>query len=96
MITSIILNYLPALVLGFVFIFCTFKYIGTFRGMCDDIKQYSTYKKLEDHMKALLNENYDLKKDNKELKRQLEQLSDEFKTLSEEFIIKLEHIDKED
>lgn len=96
MIKDIIINYLPAFVLGFVFIFCTFRYIGTFRGMCDDIKQYSTYKKIEDHMKALLNENYDLKKDNKELKKQLEQLADEFKTLSEEFSIKLEHKDKEE
>lgn len=96
MIKDIIINYLPAFVLGFVFIFCTFRYIGTFRGMCDDIKQYSTYKKLEDHMKALLNENYDLKKDNKELKKQLEQLADEFKTLSEEFSLKLEHKDKEE
>lgn len=96
MIKDIIINYLPAFVLGFVFIFCTFRYIGTFRGMCDDIKQYSSYKKLEDHMKALLNENYDLKKDNKELKKQLEQLTDEFKTLSEEFSIKLEHKDKEE
>lgn len=96
MIKDIIINYLPAFVLGFVFIFCTFRYIGTFRGMCDNIKQYSSYKKLEDHMKALLNENYDLKKDNKELKKQLEQLADEFKTLSEEFNIKLEHKDKEE
>lgn len=96
MIKDIIINYLPAFVLGFVFIFCTFKYIGTFRGMCDDIKQYSSYKKLEDHMKALLNENYDLKKDNKELKKQLEQLTDEFKTLSEEFTIKLEYKDEDD
>lgn len=96
MIRDIIINYLPAFVLGFVFIFCTFRYIGTFRGMCDDIKQYSTYKKLEDHMKELLSENYDLKKDNKELKEELKQLADEFKTLSEEFNIKLEHKDKEE
>lgn len=96
MIRDIIINYLPAFVLGFVFIFCTFRYIGTFRGMCDDIKKYSTYKRLEDHMKELLSENYDLKKDNKELKKQLEQLADEFKTLSEEFSIKLEHKDKEE
>ena len=96
MIKDIIINYLPAFVLGFVFIFCTFRYIGTFRGMCDDIKQYSTYKKLEDHMKELLSENYDLKKDNKELKKELESLLDEFKTLSEEFTIKLEHKDKEE
>ena len=96
MIKDIIINYLPAFVLGFVFIFCTFRYIGTFRGMCDDIKQYSTYKKLEDHMKELLSENYYLKKDNKELKEELKQLADEFKTLSEEFNIKLEHKDKEE
>lgn len=96
MIKDIIINYLPAFVLGFIFIFCTFRYIGTFRGMCDDIKQYSTYKKLEDHMKELLSENYDLKKDNKELKEELKQLADEFKTLSEEFNIKLEHKDKEE
>lgn len=96
MIKDVIINYLPAFVLGFVFIFCTFKYIGTFKNMCDDIKQYSTYKKLEDHMKELLSENYDLKKDNKELKKELESLLDEFKTLSEEFSIKLEHKDKEE
>lgn len=93
MFKDIIINYLPAFVLGFVFIFCTFRYIGTFKNMCDDIKQYSSYKKLEDHMKALLNENYDLKKDNKELKKQLEVLTDEFKTLAEEFTLKLEHKD---
>lgn len=93
MFKDIIINYLPAFVLGFVFIFCTFRYIGTFKNMCDDIKQYSSYKKLEDHMKALLNENYDLKKDNKELKKQLEVLADEFKTLAEEYNIKLEHKD---
>lgn len=96
MIRDLIINYLPAFVLGFVFIFCTFRYIGTFKGMCDDIKQYSSYKKLEDHMKALLNENYDLKKDNKELKKELESLIDEFKTLSEEYELKLEHKDKEE
>lgn len=93
MFKDIIINYLPAFVLGFVFIFCTFRYIGTFKNMCDDIKQYSSYKKLEDHMKALLNENYDLKKDNKELKKQLEVLADEFKTLAEEYNLKLEHKD---
>lgn len=93
MFKDIIINYLPAFVLGFVFIFCTFRYIGTFKNMCDDIKQYSSYKKLEDHMKALLNENYDLKKDNKELKQQLEVLANEFKTLAEEYNLKLEHKD---
>lgn len=93
MFKDIIINYLPAFVLGFVFVFCTFRYIGTFKNMCDDIKQYSSYKKLEDHMKALFNENYDLKKDNKELKKQLEILADEFKTLAEEYNLKLEHKD---
>lgn len=95
MIKDVIINYLPAFVLGFVFIFCTFRYIGTFKGMCDDIKQYSTYKKLEDHMKALLNENYDLKKDNKELKEQIVELSKELKQLAEEFELKLEHKEEE-
>lgn len=95
MIKDVIINYLPAFVLGFTFIFCTFKYIGTFKGMCDDIKQYSTYKKLEDHMKALLNENYDLKKDNKELKEQIVELSKDLKQLAEEFEIKLEHKEEE-
>lgn len=95
MIKDVIINYLPAFVLGFIFIFCTFKYIGTFKGMCDDIKQYSTYKKLEDHMKALLNENYDLKKDNKELKEQIVELSKDLKQLAEEFEIKLEHKEEE-
>lgn len=96
MIRDIIINYLPAFVLGFVFIFCTFKYIGTFKGMCDDIKQYSSYKKLEDHMKALLNENYDLKKDNKDLKIEIKELKDELVNLTNEFNIKLEHKDKEE
>lgn len=95
MIKDVIINYLPAFVLGFVFIFCTFRYIGTFKGMCDDIKQYSTYKKLEDHMKALLNENYDLKKDNKELKEQIVELSKDLKQLAEEFELKLEHKEEE-
>lgn len=95
MIKDVIINYLPAFVLGFVFIFCTFKYIGTFKNMCDDIKQYSTYKKLEDHMKALLNENYDLKKDNKELKEQLVQLGQEIKQLADEFELKLDHKEEE-
>lgn len=95
MIKDVIINYLPAFVLGFIFIFCTFKYIGTFKGMCDDIKQYSTYKKLEDHMKALLNENYDLKKDNKELKEQIVELSKDLKELAEEFELKLEHKEEE-
>lgn len=95
MITSIIINYLPAFVLGFVFIFCTFKYIGTFKGMCNDIKQYSTYKKLEDHMKALLNENYDLKKDNKELKEQIAQLSKDIKEIAEEYNLEFKHIDND-
>lgn len=93
MFKDIIINYLPAFVLGFVFVFCTFRYIGTFKNMCDDIKQYSSYHKLEEHMKVLLNENYDLKKDNKELKKQLEVLADEFKTLAEEYNLKLEHKD---
>lgn len=96
MFKDIIINYLPAFVLGFVFVFCTFRYIGTFKNICDDIKQYSSYKQLEDHMKALLNENYDLKKDNKELKKQLEVLADEFKTLAEEYSLKLEHKDGDD
>ena len=61
MIKDVIINYLPAFVLGFIFIFCTFRYMGTFKDMCDSIKEYSTYKKLEDHMKALLNENYEIK-----------------------------------
>ena len=95
MIKDVIINYLPAFVLGFVFIFCTFKYIGTFKNMCNDIKQYSTYKKLEDHMKALLNENYDLKKDNKELKEQIVELSKDLKQLAEEFELKLEHKEEE-
>lgn len=96
MIKDVIINYLPAFVLGFVFIFCTFKYIGTFKGMCNDIKQYSTYKKLEDHMKALLNENYDLKKDNKELMNELKELKDELVSLTNEFNIELQHKDKEE
>lgn len=96
MIKDVIINYLPAFVLGFVFIFCTFKYIGTFKGMCNDIKQYSSYKKLEDHMKALLNENYDLKKDNKELKNELKELKDELVNLTNEFNIELKHKDKEE
>lgn len=95
MIKDVIINYLPAFVLGFVFIFCTFKYIGTFKNMCNDIKQYSTYKKLEDHMKALLNENYDLKKNNKELKEQLVQLGQEIKQLADEFELKLDHKEEE-
>ena len=96
MIKDVIINYLPAFVLGFVFIFCTFKYIGKFHDMCDSIKEYSSYKKLEDHMKALLNENYDLKKDNAELKKELETLIEEFKTIGEEYTLKLEHKDKEE
>ena len=96
MITSIILNYLPAFVLGFVFIFCTFRYMGTFKNMCDDIKQYSSYKKLEDHMKALLNENYDLKKDNKELKNEIKELKDELINLTNEYDIEFKHKDKEE
>lgn len=96
MIKDVIINYLPAFVLGFVFIFCTFKYIGQFKDMADKIATYSSYKKLEDHMKALLNENYDLKKDNAELKKELETLIDEFKAISEEYTLKLEHKDKEE
>lgn len=95
MIKDVIINYLPAFVLGFVFIFCTFKYIGTFRNMCNDIKEYSTYKKLEEHMKALLNENYDLKKDNKELKEQIVELSKDLKQLADEFELKLDHKEEE-
>ena len=85
MIKDVLINYLPAIVLGFVFIFCTFRYIGTFKDMCDSIKQNSSYKKIEDDMKSLLNENYDLKKDNKELKEQLVELAKEVKQLSEEY-----------
>ena len=96
MIKDVIINYLPAFVLGFVFIFCTFKFIGNFKDMADKIATYSSYKKIEDHMKALLNENYELKKDNKELKKELETLIDEFKTISEEYTIKLEHNEKEE
>ena len=88
MIKDVIINYLPAFVLGFVFIFCTFKYIGTFKNMCDEVKQASSYQKIEDHMKALLNENYDLKKDNKELKQEIAELSKEIKQLSEEYELK--------
>jgi cell shape-determining protein MreC len=89
MIKDIIINYLPAFVLGFVFIFCTFKYIGTFKDMSDSIKQNSSYKKIEDDMKALLNENYDLRKDNKELKAQFVELLSEFKKLSEKYELTL-------
>lgn len=96
MIKDVIINYLPAFVLGFVFVFCTFKYIGNFKDMAEKIATYSSYKKLEDHMKCLLNENYDLKKDNAELKKQLQQLADEFKTLAEEFTLQLEHKEEEE
>ena len=96
MIKDMIINYLPAFVLGFVFIFCTFKYITQFKDMCDTIKTYSSYKKLEDHMKVLINDNYEIKKENKELKQELQTLIDEFKTLGEEFTLKLEHKDKEE
>ena len=103
MIKDVIINYLPAFVLGFIFIFCTFRYMGTFKDMCDNIKEYSTYKKLEDHMKALLNENYEIKKDNKEIKQDNEMLKQEvqglikeLKALSEEFELKLEHKEKEE
>lgn len=85
MIKDVLINYLPAFILGFIFIFCTFKYIGTFKDMSDSIKENSSYKKIEDHMKALLNENYDLKKDNKELKEQIVDLAKEVKQLSEEY-----------
>ena len=94
MIKDIIINYLPAFVLGFVFIFCTFRYIGQFKDMCESIKEYSSFKKLEDHVKALLSENAELAKDNADLKKELNTLIDEFKTLSEEFELKLEHKDK--
>ena len=63
MIKEVIINYLPAFVLGFIFIFCTFRYMGTFKDMCDSIKLNSSYTKIEDAMKALLNENYDLKEE---------------------------------
>lgn len=89
MIKDIIINYLPAFVLGFVFIFCTFKYIGTFKDMCESIKQNSSYKKIEDDMKALLKENYDLKKDNKELKEKIVVLVEEVKTFSNNYEIEL-------
>lgn len=88
MIKDIIINYLPAFVLGFVFIYCTFKYIGTFKNMSDEIKESSSFQKIEDHMKALLNENYDLKKDNKELKQEIAELSKEIKQLAEEYELK--------
>lgn len=89
MIKDIIINYLPAFVLGFIFIFCTFKYIGTFKDMSDSIKQNSSYKKIEDDMKALLNENYDLRKDNKELKEQLVDLTKQLKKFSDNYEIEL-------
>lgn len=91
MIKDIIINYLPAFVLGFIFIYCTFKYMGTFKNMSDEIKQASSYQKFEDAMKALLNENYDLRKDNKELKEQLTQLGKDLKQLSEEYEVKFVH-----
>jgi uncharacterized protein YlxW (UPF0749 family) len=94
MIKEIIINYLPAFVLGFIFIFCTFKYIGKFNDMADTIKSSSTYTRLEDHMKQLLNENYDIKKDNKELKKELEETKELLKQIAEEYELKLEH--KED
>ena len=89
MIKDIIINYLPAFVLGFIFVFCTFKYIGTFKDMCNSIRECSSYKKIEDDMKALLNENYDLKKDNKELKEQIVKLVKELKKFSEDYEIEL-------
>lgn len=89
MIKDIIVNYLPAFVLGFVFIFCTFKFIGTFKDMSDSIKQNSSYKKIEDDMKALLNENYDLRKDNKELKAQIVDLVKELKKFSDNYEVEL-------
>ena len=93
---ELLLNYLPAFVLGFIYIFSTFKFMATFKDKADEIKESSSYKKLEEHMRALLNENYDLKKDNKELKKQLEVLTDEFKTLAEQYTIKLEEKNKEE
>lgn len=89
MIKDIIINYLPAFVLGFIFIFCTFKFIGTFKDMSDSIKQNSSYKKIEDDMKALLNENYDLRKDNKELKEQIVDLAKQLKKFSDNYEIEL-------
>lgn len=89
MIKEVIINYLPAFVLGFIFIFCTFRYMGTFKDMCDNIKLNSSYTKIEDAMKALLNENYDLKKDNKELKEQILALAKEVKALSEEYELEI-------
>lgn len=93
---ELLLNYLPAFVLGFIYIFCTFKYMATFKDKAEEIKNASSYKQLEDHMRALLNENYDLKKDNKELKKELQALADEFKTLAEQYTIKLEEKEKEE
>lgn len=93
---ELLLNYLPAFVLGFVYIFSTFKFIATFKDKADEIKQSSSYTRLENHMRELLNENYDLKKDNTELKKQLEALADEFKTLAEQYTIKLEEKQKEE
>lgn len=92
---QLLLNYLPGAVLAFIYIFCTFKFLGNMEDHIKEIKTLSTYKKLEDNVKALLSENYDLTKDNKELKKQLEALLDEFKTLSEEFVA-LQKEDKEE
>ena len=89
MIKEVIINYLPAFVLGFIFIFCTFRYMGTFKDMCDSIKLNSSYTKIEDAMKALLNENYDLKKDNKDLREQILEIAKEVKKLSEQYEIEL-------
>lgn len=96
MIRDIIINYLPAFVLGFVFVFCTFRYIGTFKNMANEIKDYSSFKKLEDQVKCLLNELYAEKKTNEELKNELNSIKDQFIELSNEYELKLEHKDKEE
>jgi len=93
---ELIITYLPALVLGFIWVFCTFSYIKGFKDEANKIKESSSYQKLEDQMKCLFSENYDLKKDNKELKKQLEDLMKTFKELADNYELKLEEKNKEE
>lgn len=93
---ELLLNYLPAFVLGFVYIFSTFKFMATFKDKAEEIKQASSYKNLEDQCRILLNQLYEKEFNEKQLKQELETIKDELKTISELYIIKLEEKEKEE
>lgn len=68
---EIFINYLPTIIACFIYTLGIFKYIGTLTHLADDIKQSTSFSKLENSFKIILEENYELKKQVGELLEEL-------------------------